>query len=550
MGMALLSMLGSFALFMYGAKIISESIQKVAHKSIGHFFDMVGDSHTMAIFSGFLVTVLVQSSSDVIVMVTSFANSGLLHVTQALGVILGANIGTTITSWFYSLLVFESSLAQYTMVLMAVGFLFIFFSKQKNTNTLGEFIFGLGLVFLGLNLLLGFIRQNPEVLSLLTQRAQDGYLSVLFFVFFSCFSTIVLRSSGTNMAIVMTLVSAEVIPLNMGMAMVIGSNLGTAVRTSLFGMRIGSMSAKKVALWHILFNLIGAIIWLIFFNKLTLIFESLLMGKISNVFLLAIYDTVFNLVMALVFFPLMSLYEHITGLLFKEPVQSYGRSRYQLSYNNQVVADVPELSLAMAKKEIVQMTELVEEMAHDYVNVFNHPDEKMKKVIYDLNNKEELSDEMYVEITRFLIECSHNSLLAQHHENVTFLSRIVKELESAADSISHLTKLCQRRYKERIRYRPEVQKELNDYFDLALNFFKSVKNKLAYKMEPGDFDQINYIEHCINQERSRLKENAQNALESGEVNVKAEIMFMDHVRHIEQIGDCCMNMAEAIRNLK
>lgn len=547
---AMLSMLGAFALFMYGTKIISESIQRVAHKRIGHFFDVVGDSHTMAIFSGFFVTVLVQSSSDVIVMVASFANSGLLLVSRALGVILGANIGTTITSWFYSLLVFQSSLAQYTLILMAFGFLFIFFSKQKYTNTLGEFIFGLGLVFLGLNLLLGLIKQYPQALSWITVHADNSYKSVLFFTVASCISTIVLRSSGTNMAVVMTLVVAQVIPVTSGMAMVLGANLGTAVRTSLSGLQIGSVSAKKVALWHIIFNCTGVLIWLIFFKKIAGIFEQVFSGKISDVFLLALYDTIFNLCMAILFFPLMPIYEKIVDYFFKEPVQKFGRNRYHLSYNNQVVADVPELSLAMAKKEIVQMTELIEEMADDYVNVFNHPDEKMNKVIYGLNEKEELSDEMYIEITKFLVECSQNSILSDHHENVNFLSRIVKELESAADCISRLTKLCQRRYKERIQYRSEVQKELNDYFDLAINFFKSVKNKLAYKMGPEDFDHINYIEHCINQERSRLRENAQMALEAGGVNVKAEIMFMDHVRHIEQIGDCCMNMAEAIRHLK
>ena len=544
------SMLGAFALFMYGTKMIGDSIQKVAHKSISHFFDLVGDSRTMALLSGFWVTVLVQSSSDVITMVTSFVNSGLLPVIQALGVTLGANIGTTVTGWFYSLFAFDATLAHYSLAMMAVGFLFIYFSKQAYTNTLGEFIFGMGLLILGLNFLLGFIRQNPDALNFLSARADNGFNSVIFFTFFSAVSTIILRYSGLNMALIMTLVLSETIPLQMGMAMVLGANLGTAVRTSVSGLRVGSGAAKRVALWHVLFNCAGAIVWIIFFNKIADIFINVFSYKVSDIFLLAIYNTVFNLFTAVFFFPLMSLYEHVSGIIFKESTPGIGRSRYQLSYNTKVVADVPELSLAMAKKEIVNMTQLVEEMARDYMNVFNHPDEKMKKVVYGLKEKEELSDEMYIEITKFLIECSQNALLGEHHENVSFLSRIVKELESVADCISRLTTLCQRRYREHIHYRAEVQEELNDYFKLALSFLKSVKNKLAYKMEPEDFDQISYLENSINQERSRLRENAQHALESGDVNVKAEIMFMDHVRHIERIGDCCMNMAEAIRNLK
>ncbi len=544
------SMLGAFALFMYATKMIGESIQKVSHKTIGHFFDFVGDSRTMALLSGFWVTVLVQSSSDVITMVASFVNSGLLSVIQALGVTLGANIGITVSGWFYSLFAFDASLAHYSLVIMAVGFLFIFFSKQKYTNTLGEFIFGMGLLILGLNFLLKIIQDNPHALDFLSTRADDGLQSLVFFIFFSTISTIVLRSSGLNMALIMALVLSETIPLEIGMAMVLGVNLGTAVRASVSGLRVVSGSAQRVALWHILFNCTGVIIWLIFFDKIAHIFINVLSAKVSNIFLLAIYNTIFNLFTAVLFFPLMPFYEHISGLIFKENTPTIGRSRYQLSYNTKVVADVPELSLAMAKKEIVNMTQLVEEMARDYIDVFNHPDEKMKKVVYGLKEKEELSDEMYIEITKFLIECSQNSLLGEHHENVSFLSRIVKELESAADCISRLTTLCQRRYRERIHYRSEVQEELNDYFKLALSFLKSVKNKLAYKMEPEDFDQISYLENSINQERSRLRENAQRALERGDVNVKAEIMFMDHVRHIERMGDCCMNIAEAIRNLK
>ncbi|MGL4525215.1 MAG: Na/Pi cotransporter family protein [Spirochaetia bacterium] len=546
-----LSMLGAFAMFMYGVNLMGESLQRVARKSIGLFFEMVGDSRTMAIFSGIFTTFFVQSSSDLIIMVISFVNSGILQLGQALGLVLGANIGATLTSWIIASIGFNNSLMRLTLVLMAIGFYFIFFSRKKRTNTIGEFIFGMGLLLFGIFLVTSYLSDRPEILGWLYDRNGDTYANLIYFFIFGLISSMVLRSSSTSMVLTMLFVSAEIIPLNMGLIMVLGSNLGITLRTLKSALRIGSAPSRQVAYWNILFNMMGGCIWLIFFHKISIAFQGWANDGLSGVFLLALFDTLFNVTTAILFLPFIHIYQYaICPLFLNTETRIFGRQRYYLRYDKSVAADVPELSLAMAKKEVVHMMQLIEKMAEDYIKIFNRPDEKMSKRVAKLKEKEELTDEMYIEITKFLIESSRHSTLKEHHVNVNFLSRIVKELESAADSITRLTVLCQRRYKDNISYREEVQKELDDYFHLAISFFKIVKEKLETSFQPADFEQMAYLEDCINRERSRLRKDAQKNLESGDVNVRAEIMFMDHVRHIEQLGDCCMNVAEAIRNLK
>jgi phosphate:Na+ symporter len=545
------TILGGLSIFMYGVQVMSEAVQKGASKSIENFFNVVAANRFLAVFSGIVVTSLIQSSSDVTVMIVSLANAGMIKLTQAMGMIFGANVGTTTTAWIVSLFGFKFSFARYAMPIVATGFGLIFFGKKNRSHNLGEFLFGFGLLFIGLQILKDSAKLGPAQIEFITQWAGYGYASVLIFAIIGFILTVIVHSSSASTAMTIALVAGGQIPMQMAMAIVLGANIGTTIDAFLASLSAGNANAKRVAFTHILFNVVGVAYFLPLFYPIYHVFHHYT-HQYDPTIQIAIFHTLFNVTNTLLFMTILKPFSKFLEWLFPDQtvVMSDHKNIYHLNYSPTVVADLPELSLSIAQKEIGHMSEVLERMADKYIKVFNYPDKNMGEVISSIEKDEVLTDLMYVEISKFLVECSQGSLSVEHRVNINFLIRIVKEFESIADGLYHMMFLCQRRYQDNVVYRPEAQTDLNNYFNQAWVLFRLTKNKVYHGMTSSDLELVHTLEHQINTERIRLREQAQYFLQEGNVDVKGEIMFMDHVRHIEQLGDACTNIAEAIRQLK
>lgn len=546
------SIVGALSLFLFGMRIMSDGIQKAAGRRLQNVLRFMTGNRFIAVFTGFLVTGLIQSSSATTVMLVGFVNAGLLSLRQAIGVIMGANIGTTVTGWIVALIGFKFKITAIVLPVLAIA-LPLRLNKRLGKQDWGEALTGFGLLFLGLDLLkssVPHIQDNPEVLRFLAQFTDRGTLSFLIFVFFGTILTVVVQSSSAAMAITLTMAYSGWIDFPTAAAIVLGENIGTTATAYLASIG-ANVNARRASRAHTFFNLFG-VIWMAFlFNPFLRLVDAIIPGapvdgEITSH--LAMFHMLFNIANTTVCIGFTRQLEYIVKRISK-PRKSEEDRIYQLKYISTQIQDTPELNLANAKLELSRMAGIIGDMFSRFLLVFKNPDKKMGAEVESVKLTEEYTDRMQEDISTFLARCAQQSLNPTSAANVNAMIRIAHELENIGDSCYNLMILAERRYRKDIAFPESSLEDLEPYTGRVSEFIEFIKERLNRHLSRTELDTAFKLEESINEFRNKLKDKAQERLSKGS-DVKSELMFIEIVRKIEQVGDHALNVAQALRQIR
>ncbi len=530
---------------------MSDGIQQNAGNRLQKFLNLMTGNRFTAVLTGLVVTAIIQSSSATTVMVVSFVNAGLLTLTQSIGVIMGANIGTTITAWVVSLIGFNLKIS--ALAIPAVGFGFIIKTVRWKYKDFGDILFGFGLLFLGLDFLTKSMPAlTPEMLSFVTSFSNYGVGSVLIGTVVGVVITLIIHSSSASTAIVLTMAFNGLLPYNMAAAMILGANIGTTVDAALAS--IGTRTAaKRAALVHILFNVIGTILALIFFNPLLWLVNAVTPGTLEGAGItthLAMLHTVFNIANTLVFFPFVKYFAKLVSFLIKDDDSDTAFHAYKLDYKQGAIQGTPEFNIVRAEKEIREMAGIANYM---YTR-FSETVEDCKKdtvagLISEMQYKEDYADQMREQLTMFLIECSSQQLSSKSEHNIPQLLRIISDLEDMTDDCYSMCLLLERSVKKELYFKPQELKALAPYIQLVKEFLTFVQGQLGQRLSAEQVQYAENLENKIDKSRNKLRKMGRKQIEAGE-DVKMELLFIDLVRRIEKVGDYCYNITEALQHIR
>ena len=550
---AILQILGSLGMFLYGMRIMSDGIQKAAGDRLQSILNYMARNRFTAVLTGFMITAMIQSSSATTVMVVSFANASLLSLHQAIGVIMGANIGTTVTTWIVSFFGFKFKIDSIAIPIIGIGFPF-FLSRSKTKRDYGEILVGFGLLFLGLSFLkdsVPNIQDNQHIMEFLKNYTHLGFWSFLIFVVVGTILTMVVQSSSAAMAVTVTMAYMGWIDYPTACAIVLGENIGTTITANLAAVGT-SVNAKRAARAHFLFNLFG-VLWIMLLFKQFLVLVDWVSpfwdrtDMHSLPMKLALFHTLFNLTNTLICLPLIGVIAKIVCKWLPEKGES-SLLPYKLQYISTGVQDTAQLNLLKAKLEIESMTEITEKMFNIFLDLYQNPQKKLGTLIEEMSNLEELTDEMQEQITYYLIECTKEDLSESSLVNVNAMMRIINELENIGDSCMKLTYLLQRRYDRKIALHHNADVEILDFSKMVMEFMALNKEQMNRHMEQRVLELAFKLEKKINSSRDELKKASQKRLQAG-AEVQGELLYMDLLKHFEHIGDNSLNIAQALRKI-
>jgi phosphate:Na+ symporter len=546
--------IGCIALFLYGMKVMSDGIQQAAGSRMQRILGFMTGNRFSAVITGMVVTALIQSSSATTVMVVSFVNAGLLTLTQSIGVIMGANIGSTITAWVVSLMGFTLNLG--AIALPAIGIGFVMRVIKWKHKDLGEVILGFGFLFMGLDLLTQSMPQlSPEALGFIGSLSGLGVVSILLGTGLGLVITLITHSSGASTAIILTMAHQGMIGFSLAAAMILGANIGTTIDAALAS--IGTRTAaRQAAMVHILFNVIGTVWALLLFRPLVFLVDLITPGALDSTGVtahLAMFHTIFNVTNTLLFFPFVEPFAKLVRFLIKED-PGKAPPHYRLVYQSGAIHNTPEFNIYRAEKEIRDMAGLAASMyaaiSGVLVSLNDSPGKEaaVDALVAALKEKEELADEMREELTRFLIECTRQQLNYRSEQNISYLLRIIADLEDMTDDCYSVGLLLDRSVKKGQLFKEREMAALSPYVRLVGNFLGFVRERLGNNLTPEQSAYAAALENRIDKLRDRLRKMGRKRIEAGE-DVKTELLFIDLVRRIEKLGDYCYDMSAALSHL-
>jgi phosphate:Na+ symporter len=487
-------------------------------------------------------------------MVVSFVNAGLLSLTQAIGVIMGANIGTTTTAWIVSLVGFELDIS--TLALPAVGLGFVMQVLKWKRQDLGEVFMGFGFIFLGLRFLTDAMPTlDAAHLEFIRGFSEMGFLSILIGLGVGTGATLIMHSSAATITLIITMGMSGMINFETAAAMILGANIGTTIDAIMaaFGART---AAKRTALVHVLFNVVGSIVAIIFFKPLIMLVNIITPGLPEGSGIathLAMFHTVFNVLGTALFLPFVTQFATLVSFLIKDREEEpESRKAYRLQYVSGTLQNSPELNIIRAEKEIRDMAGLASSMfakisaALQNLYQANDKEQAVDALVADMRDKEEFADEMRVELTRFLIECRRPQLSGQSERKIYQLLRIISDLEDMTDDCCSVSLLLERSVKKKLYFKDKEMEALAPYTRQVEDFLAFVRKQLGQTITAEQESYAAELENSIDKSRDRLRKMSRKRIEAG-ADVKAELLFIDVVRRIEKVGDYCYNIAGALR---
>ena len=567
------TLLGAMGMFLYGMNLMSSGLQKAAGDRLRGFLSAMTSNPFKRVMTGVGITALIQSSSATTVMVVSFVNAGLLTLVQAIGVIMGANIGTTITAWMVSLLGFKADISILAVPLMLLGFLFSNSKKNQHKN-IGELIVGFSLLFLGLSFMkesVPDLKQTPEVLEFVRQWSGYGFWSVLIFLGVGTVLTLILQSSSATMAITLIMLSMGWIPFPMACAMVLGENIGTTI-TANIAASVGNPSAKRAALSHTIFNVFGVIWALILFRPfLGLVGRIIeLLGfpnpaaegfavtdpdgadGTASLYGLSMLHTLFNLINTLILVWFTDLIAKVVSKLVKQP-ENIEEKPYRLKYINAGPLATPELATEQAIKEIIHFANISRNGLGYARAAINETDpDKFEELRGKLVKYEEISDRIEYEIASFLNAVSEGEISESTSYKIKAMYKIIGEMESLGDSGESISRILSRRNVHNKTFDQETVKKLNAMVDLVDNAYNVMITNLNLA-ESADLEEISNAyaaEERINGLRDHLRDEEINSLEDNRKNYQTSVYYMDIVSELEKMGDYMINISQALYKCK
>ena len=548
-----LALLGSLALFLYGMKIMSEGLQKFAGDRLRSILTAMTTNRVTGVLTGMLITALIQSSSATTVMVVSFVNAGLLTLSQSIGGIMGANIGTTVTAWIISALGFKVDISAFSLPLLAFG-IPLLFSQKSSRKSVGEFIFGFAFLFMGLNLLKSNapdLSHNPDMLAFVQNYTDMGFFSVLLFVLIGTVLTMIVQASAATMAITLIMCANGWISFELGAALVLGENIGTTITANLAALT-GNTQARRAALAHLVFNVFGVMWVLVLFYPFTNAVSWFVthVMKVSDPavavsFKLAAFHTAFNISNTFIMIWFVSLIEKTVCTLIKPKVED---EEYRLRYITGGMLSTAELSILQAHKEISLFAERTARMFNMVKELFYEKNEETFLKTYSRIEKyENISDRMEIEIANYLTEVSEGRLSSESKEEIRIMLRAVSEIESIADSCNNLARSIKRRNEFKSEFTEEQNKHLDHMFELVSGALNRM-NLILHKPElvHDDINPSYNIENEINNYRNQLKSRNIEDINNKLYQYQDGVYYMDMVSESEKLGDYVLNVVQAV----
>jgi phosphate:Na+ symporter len=552
----LLKIGGGLCLFLYGMKVMSDGIQQGTGDRLQRVLNFMTGNRFTAVLTGFAVTAIIQSSSATTVMVVSFVNAGLLSLTQSIGVIMGANIGTTVTAWIVSLVGFSLKLSE--LALPAVGIGFVFRIVKWKHQHLGEVILGFGLLFMGLDFLTKSMPALGDHFNVIAAVSSMGFISSLIGAGAGLLITLLTHSSSASTAIMLTMAFNGVVSYEMAAAMILGANIGTTVDAALAA--IGTKTtARRAALVHVLFNVAGTC-WALPLLKpllalVALVTPGSLSGAIHDPMIpthLAMLHTVFNVMNTLLFLPFVKPFAALVSFIIKEDkTESAAPEHYRLVYYSGTIQNSPELNIVRAEKEIREMAGLASSMYARFSGVLrtlletSDRESAVAVLTEELKRKEEYADEMREALTSFLMECTREQLNLRSERRISLLLRIIADLEDMTDDCYSLSLLLERSVRKNHIFRGKEMDALVPYVARVEDFLVLIQEHLGQTVTKEQIGYARELEAGIDKARDKLRKLGRKRIEAGK-DVKTELLFIDLVRRIEKLGDYCIDIAETI----
>jgi phosphate:Na+ symporter len=546
----LLVLIGALGMFIFGMKIMSEGLQKAAGSRLRNMLGSITSNRVKGVFTGFGITSIVQSSSVTTVMTVSFVNAGLMTLRQSAGVMMGANIGTTITAWLILLFGFKVSLSSYALIFIAFGAPMLFFSKGK-AKMWASVIIGFALLFMGLGEL------KHAVPSLGTDSSivqffvdfKDVWYGPLMFVILGALVTVVIQSSSAAMALTMTMVAGNVIPFEVASAMILGENIGTTITAELASL-IGNVHAKRSARIHSLFNIIGVSWAILLFPFITAGIAQIIDGdpytdgNAANLGL-AIFHSAFNLMNVLILIWFVPWLVKVA----ERTVKSKGGAdeEFHLDYIGTGMMGTPDLSILEAKKEVAKFGELTGRMSGFAQDLLTEQNKKVKNKLHDKMAKyEEITDRVEIEVANYLAKVSEGEMSEETAIRVRGMNSIVNDLERIGDIFFQISKAIERKDEKKIYFLPEQRDSITEMFKLVDNAFAVMVENLNADWEGVTLDTAADAENKINKKRDAMRKEHLLNLAKKDFNMESGMVFSNLFSSCEKVGDHIINVSEAI----
>ena len=552
-----LKLIGSLGLFLYGMKIMSEGLQKVAGDRLRSILTAMTTNRVTGVLTGVLITALIQSSSATTVMVVSFVNAGLLTLAESISVIMGANIGTTVTAWIISIFGFKVDMAAFALPLLAIA-LPLIFSGKSNRKSIGEFIFGFSFLFMGLSYLKANapdLNANPEMLAFVQNYTEMGFFSILLFLFIGTILTMIVQASAATMAITLIMCANGWISLELGAALVLGENIGTTITANLAALTANTQ-AKRAALAHFVFNVFG-VIWVLiifhpFMQMVNWVVDTFFQSSDPEVaisYKLSAFHSIFNICNVCILIWGVKLIERtVCALIHPKEEDEEPRLRFITGG----MLSTAELSILQARKEIhlfAERTHRMFGMVQDLLHT--EKDDDFNKLFSRIEKYENISDNMELEIANYLNQVSEGRLSSESKLQIRAMLREVTEIESIGDSCYNLARTINRKRQTN----QDFTEKQYEHIHFMMKLTNDALAQMIVVVEKPEHQSIDInksfnIENEINNYRNQLKN--QNILDvnNKEYDYQMGVYYMDIIAECEKLGDYVVNVVEASSDVK
>ena len=565
----ILTLLGALGMFLYGMNLMSAGLQKAAGSKMRGMLTAMTSNPFKGVLTGLGITTVIQSSSATTVMTVGFVNAGLLTLSQAVGVIMGANIGTTVTAWLVSLLGFKADISLFAVPLMAVGFI-LSLSKSDKRRHISELIVGFSLLFLGLSLMkesVPDLKETPEVLAFIQNWTSYGFGSVLIFLVFGSVLTLVLQSSSATMALTLIMVNMGWIPFEMGAAMVLGENIGTTI-TANIAAAVGNANARRAAMAHTLFNLFGVcwalalfrpflmlvgtvITWLGLHNPMDIVHSSEIAmtadESMSTLYGVSMLHTLFNTFNTAILIWFVPVIVKIVERIIKDK-KSDKEDTVKLKFIDAGPLSTAELAIGQARNEVIHFAEISRNGLGYIRQLVNaKSDKEFDQMCAKLVKYEEISDRIEYEIAQFLNALPEDSISEDTRTEAKRMYKIIGELESLGDSGEAVSRILTRRNSHQQKFSAEQVANIEKMLDRVDHAYEvMIENLKAEHFESIDLRLATDCEIEINELRNTLREEEIYRIDRGEGDYRNSVYYLDTVSEIERMGDFIINISQAL----
>lgn len=556
-----ITVLGGLGLFLYGMKIMSESLQNATGERLKRILWKATNNRIKGVITGFTITGMIQSSSATTVMLVSFVSAGLINLQQSIGIILGANIGTTVTGWIVAIIGFKLKIKALALPAIAIGF-FLRYLEREKVRYWGEVLLGFGLLFLGLSIMseaVKDIRGSEMIMNLMSQYRATGILSTIMTVLVGSLITMMIQSSSATMAMTMTLAFNGIIDFPTSCALILGENIGTTVTANIASIG-ASTSARRAARVHMLFNILGVVWALILFKSAFIpLIDCIVPGNpfAADVTMrskaitehMAAFHTVFNISNTLLFLP-------FTGFLARAAIRfvpvkqgTDETNGFHLKYISTSLLSTPSMNINQARLEIKRMMDIVMDMFNKVMEVHNNPTEKLGEIVEEIQTKEDHTDLLEKEISEFLVKVSQNNISEEQSHEITAMLQRVNELERIGDHCLSLLKLIRRKYDKNIIFTDHANRQVNEISGKVHEFLELIQQNITSNSS-NIINKARSIENRVNELRHEMRKEHVKRLSESVCDVNSGLIFIDMLTSFEKIGDHSYNIAEGISGLR